>query len=114
MLLKTLKTSIQSAFQAPEGRKKIAHGVSRGIRRGDNIDAAPEGRKKIAEGNRRNQCHVHHRAGSSVEIARRSLCANSFAPPGLKRCTRHSFPTAHAVGYSLSPLRGFTIARRGS
>ncbi len=71
-----------------ERRRNVAHGVSRGI----------------SGGSRKSP------GGAKENLAQGALSCSSVAPNGayvlFERC-----PTAHAVGYGLSPLRGFAKCR---
>ena len=76
-----------------ERREKVAHGVSRGI--------AVENRTSLGG--------ASEKKSHSVTFARFACSFNSFAPCGACRVWERC-PTAHAVGYHLSPLRGCILA----
>jgi len=71
---------LTTIHRGPEGRQRVAHGVSRGIEGHPEVITAPEGRQRLPN-------HVCRPSGA-VDI--NAACR----------------PTAYAVGYSLTPLRG--------
>jgi len=77
-----------SSVEGPEGRQKVAHGASRGA----------EERLGL----------IQPRRGG------RTCCSSSVAPPGAVSANAALRPTAHAVGYSLQPLRGCLDAAQSS
>lgn len=100
-----MKLSAVSSQQIPiavKRRNNKAHGVSRGHAGG--LKRAPKGRKKQS-GEVTIQLHgetVHQKL--IVELLRLEI---PFAPTGLVRTRR--FPTAYAVGFIISPRRGYRM-----
>ena len=104
-------TMVGVAIEATEWRKRVAHGVSRGL--GVLFGISPEGAAENSalveafskcRGSRDNEAH------SSKELEPPHVgCyggkAFSFAPGGAFSIL-FRLPTARAVGYSLSPFRG--------
>jgi len=80
-LEKTLKiVETDSINRGPEGRQRVAHGASRGIEGHPEVISAPEGRQRLPN--------------------------NVCRPSGAVDINAAWRPTAYAVGYSLTPLRG--------